>query len=219
MGLKVANLLESPEYSAVPYAYGAKSVKYALAPCGSVPPVNPTSRAPQSDSENYLEEAMNRTLLESRAQGGVCYSMFIQQPKGNDSVENPTQAWNGGFEQVAKILIPNGQQREGLLDYRSNDAECERMAFDPFNVPAANRPISKTNLTRKYVYAALANFRRSEMPKLFARWKKNHDDAAIPSAILDELKKLKNPDGASPKLQDQTQPKVDEGFRQLGIVK
>ena len=63
LGLKVSSLLESPEYSAVPYAYGNETVKYAVAPCGSTPPSTPSSKPPPSGaSDTYLEEAMNATL-------------------------------------------------------------------------------------------------------------------------------------------------------------
>jgi hypothetical protein len=220
LGLKVSNLLESPEYSAVPYSYGKETVKYAVAPCGSTPPSTPESKPPpDSASEDYLEEAMNATLARSKA--GVCYSMFVQKPRSNgkDSIQNPTHAWEGAFEQVAKITIPFGQQQGGPADYRENDAECERMAFDPFNTTAAGRPVGKTNLTRKFVYAALSEFRRVEMPQIYARWQKNHNDASIPVEYRDALKKLRAPDALAPKLKDTSQPKVDDGFRSLGIVR
>jgi hypothetical protein len=56
-----------------------------------------------------------------------------------------------------------------VADYRANDDECERMAFDPFNSSEANEPRGKTNWTRKFVYKALSQFRLVEMPKLYAR--------------------------------------------------
>lgn len=222
LGLKVSNLLESPEYSAVPYAFAKETVKYAVAPCGTTPPSTPTSKPPPKDaSENYLEEAMNATLAASEKSGGVCYAMFVQKPRTNgaDSIENPTHAWEGAFEQVAKITIPYGQQRGGPSDYRANDAECERMAFDPFNTTAASHPVGKTNFTRKFVYAALSQFRRVEMPQIYARWQKNHDDPSIAVEHRDAMKKLKNPNALAPKEKDTRQPVVDEGFRRLGIVR
>lgn len=222
LGLKVSNLLESPEYSAVPYSYGAEVVKYAVAPCGTVPPSTPTSKPPPNGaSDTYLEDAMNATLEGSEATGGVCYGMFVQRPRagGVDSIENPTRAWEGAFEQVAKITIPFGQHKGGTADYRANDAECERMAFEPFNTTAASRPIGKTNLTRKFVYAALSEFRRVEMPRIYARWQANHDDPTIPAAFRDELAKIEDPSALAPKIKPTNQPSVDEGFRRLGIVR
>lgn len=222
LGLKVSNLLESPEYSAVPYAYGNETVKYAVAPCGSTPPSTPSSKPPPSGaSDTYLEEAMNATLASSDPASGVCYSFFVQRPRagGVDSIENPTHAWEGAFEQVAKITIPHGQQRGGEVDYTKNDAECERMAFDPFNTTTASHPVGKTNFTRKFVYAALSEFRRVEMPTIYARWQHNHDDASIPVEYRDELKKLKNPSALAPKVKETKQPTVDDGFTRLGIVR
>lgn len=222
LGLKVSNLLESPEYSAVPYAYGSETVKYAVAPCGTTPPSTPTSKPPPSDaSETYLEDAMNATLAGSQATGGVCYSMFVQKPRsgGADSIENPTRAWEGEFEQVAKITIPFGQHQGGPSDYRANTAECERMAFEPFNTTTASRPLGKTNFTRKFVYAALSQFRRVEMPQIYQRWQLDHSDPSISAAYRDELKQIRDPQRLAPQVKETNQPGVDDGFRRLGIVR
>lgn len=220
LGLKVSNLLESPEYSAVPYAYGSDVVKYAVAPCGTTPPSTPESKPPPSGAgDDYLEEAMNRSLAASDPAQGVCYAFFVQKPRGaSDPVDNPTQAWEGAFEQVAKITIPHGQQQGGPADYRNNEAECERMAFDPFNTTAESEPRGKTNWTRKFVYAALSSFRRVELPKVYAKWQQNHDDASIPIEYRKELQKLRDPSALAPKIKDTREPTVDEGFRRLGIV-
>jgi hypothetical protein len=221
LGLKVSNLLESPEYSAVPYAYGDETVKYAVARCDAgAPPSTPESRPPPSGaSEDYLEDAMNATLASSDPATGVCYAMYVQRPRGEaDSIENPTKAWEGAFEQVAKITIPSGQQHGGPSDYAENDAECERMAFEPFNTTAASHPVGKTNWTRKFVYAALSEFRRVEMPTLYARWQTNHDDASIPLEYRNELRKLRDPNALAPKVKPTHEPAIDEGFRRLGIV-
>lgn len=218
LGLKVSNLLESPEYSAVPYAYGNETVKYAVAPCGTLPPSTPESRPPSDNApEDYLEEAMNATLQSSDK--GVCYSFFVQRPRGGnaDSIENPTEAWEGKFDEVAKITIPPGQHRGGPVDYRQNESECERMAFDPFNTTAANEPRGKTNWTRKFVYAALSDFRRVELPTLYTKWRANPDDPTIPREYRKELKKLRDPNALAPTVKDTIEPGLDDGFRKLGI--
>jgi hypothetical protein len=221
LSLKVSNLLESPEYSAVPYSFGDETVKYALAPCGSQPPSSPESKPPpRGASDNYLEEAMNSTLASSSGDAGVCYSFFIQRPRNanDDPTDNPTKAWEGAFTEVAKITIPKGQEQGGTADYRSNEDECERMAFDPFNTTSASTPRGKTNWTRKFVYAALNKFRRVDMPAIYAKWQANHDDASIPIEYRKELRKLRDPNALAPKVKTTTEPTVDEGFRKLGIV-
>lgn len=219
LGLRVSNLLESPEYSAVPYAYGDETVKYALAPCGGSPPITPSSRPPPDGaSDDYLEEAMNASLESTDSKSGVCYGFFVQRPKSGDSVENPTKAWEGSFEEVATITIPHGQHRGAKLDYTKNDAECERMAFDPWNTRAEHGPRGKTNWTRKLVYAALSWFRRVEMPKAYARWLANHDDTSVPAEWRKELARLRNPEALAPRVKDTAEPVIDDGFRALGIV-
>jgi hypothetical protein len=222
MRLKVANLLESPEYSAVPYRFGDQPVKYALARCGSVPPITPESKEPPAGAgEDYLQDAMNATLAASDPAKGVCYSFFVQRPRSEreDPVDNPTHAWEGGFEEVAKITIPHGQHEGGPSDYRANESECERMAFDPWNTTAESRPLGKTNWTRKAVYAALAKFRRVDMPKIYAKWMANHDDPTIAKDIRRELANLRDPASVNPTVKETTEPTVDEGFRKLGIVR
>ncbi len=195
LGLKVANLLESPEYSAVPYAYGKETVKYAVAPCGTQAPSTPTSKSPPKDaSETYLEDAMNTTLAGSQAAGGVCYSMFVQKPRSNgeDSIENPTSAWEGAFEQVAKITIPFGQHRGAELDYRKNDAECERMAFDPFNTTEASHPIGRPPHAEVRIRRALGVPPRGDASGLCALAEEPRR-RVDPVEYRNELKKIKDP--------------------------
>jgi len=223
LSLKVSNLLESPEYSAVPYRFGNAPVKYAVARCDAgAPPISPQSHDPPSGAgDDYLEDAMNATLASSDPANGVCYGFYVQHPRSEreDPVDNPTQAWEGAFERVATITIPHGQQRGGEADYTKNDAECERMAFDPWNAPADSAPLGKTNWTRKLVYKRLAEFRRVELPRVYAKWMRNHDDASIPEHWRRELGKLRDPEAAMLKIAKTDQPDVDEGFRTLGIVR
>jgi hypothetical protein len=217
--LKVSNLLESPGYSAVPYRYGQDVVKYAIAPCTlAAPPVMPEPHAPPPDAtEDYLEEAMNSTLQASQPDG-VCFNFFIQRKTESDSIDDPTRAWEGPFEPVARFVIPFGQHRGGPFDYKSNDAVAESLSFDPFNATTDNRPVGRTNLTRKFVYAKLAAFRRRELPELFARWKQNRSDPNVPDEIRNELKNLAHPDAVRVQVQTDREPDIDDGFRALGIV-
>jgi hypothetical protein len=219
LSLKVSNLLESPEYSAVPYRFGEAAVKYAIARCDAgPPPVSPESKPPPNGAgENYLEDAMNATL----ASGDVCYGLYVQHPRSEaaDPIDNPTTAWEGAFDRVATITIPAGQERGGEADYSANGAECERMAFDPWNAPADSAPLGKTNWTRKLVYKKLAEFRRVELPHVFAAWKANPDDPSIPEDWRNELAKLRDPDAVNLTVKETGEPEVDDGFRRLGIVR
>lgn len=219
--LTIANLLESPEYSAVPFLYGKTAVKYALASCKqSAPPVlpNPQQVLPTA-GPNYLADAMNKTLKAAPPATGVCYNFFIQKPAAGDLVEDPTKEWKGKFEKVATIQIPFGQHMGGAMDYRMNNTECERMAFDPWNAPKENAPTGKVNISRKYVYAALSWFRRVEFPAIFQRWLVNHNDATIPDEYSDELAELDNPKKFNPVRKSVAEPTVDPGFKKIGIIR
>jgi len=218
--LKVRNLLESPGYSAVPYQYGDDVVKYAIAPCAlDAPPVMPQPHEPPPGaSEDYLEEAMNATLLAS-AQRPVCFGFYVQRKREDDSIDDPTRAWEGPFERVARLTIPFGQHRGGPFDYSTNNAEGERMSFDPFNAAPENRPVGKTNLTRKFIYAKLAAFRRRELPELFLRWQADSRDPSVPHEFKREFRQLEEPEAVTPRVQDDRQPEIDDAFRGLGIVR
>src|SRR5262249_37344308 len=152
---------------------------------GTTPPSTPESRPPDDGAgDDYLRDAMAKTL----AAGDVCYDFFVQRPRSEDAdpIENPTKAWEGAFTPVARITIPSGQAFEENADL------CERMSFDPHHATDASKPVGKTNMTRKLVYRDLAAFRRTELPALFARWQKNHDDPTIRPEFRRELAKLKD---------------------------
>ena len=220
---KVSNLLDANLYSAVPYRFGDEPVKYALAPCAkAVPDHYPASSPPPSGSGlDYLEDAMNGTLAGADPKAGLCYGFFVQRPKDfkTDSLDDPTEEWQGAFSKVAEITIPAGQQRGGPWDYRHNDADCERIAFNPWNATTLTSPIGKVNLTRKYVYTALADFRRTTFPKIYQTWMANHDDSTVRADLRKELAKLKGaPARFEPHEEDVSEPVVDDGFMALGIV-
>ena len=217
--LKVSNLLEAPGYSAVPYRYGQDVVKYALAPSRlDAPPVMPQSHeTPSKATEDYLEDAMNATL-QAAGPDGVSLGFYVQRKQDRDSIEDPTHAWEGPFERVARITIPSGQHRGAPFDYSKNNTMAERLSFDPFNAASDSSPVGKTNLTRQFVYKHLAAFRRREFPELFARWKQDRNDPGVPEEIRKELKHLKHPDSVVLQTQDDREPEIDDGFRRLGIV-
>lgn len=225
---KVSNLLDAPLYSAVPYRYSAPegSAKYAVAPCDQLqPPTYPPSVAPTRDDPDYLELAMNDSLSAARNEKPLCYMFYAQRPhfhpadgSAPDSLDNPTHEWKGTFERLARITIPPGQQRGGPWDYRKNHSECERIAFSPWNTTEEAEPIGKVNWTRRYVYAALANFRRVEFPKIYQAWLTDHNSPLVRDDIRRELSRLTvNPTSISPKAQDTSEPVVDSGFQALGI--
>lgn len=216
--LTIRNLLESPGYSAVPYQYGNEVVKYAIAPIGAPPPVEPQPQEPpEGASEDYLEEAMNATLAQSQ-HAPVCFGFYVQRQGPEDAIDDPTNAWTSPFEEVARLTIPFGQHRGGPFDYQRNDAVAERLAFNPFNAASGSRPLGKINLMRKFVYDDLAAFRRRDLPVLFSRWKANPHDTSVAEAIRDQLKKIDHPEHVSLNIQDVDEPQVDEAFKALGIV-
>jgi len=218
LALKVDDLLRSCGYSAVPYRFGHDVVKYAIAPGSSVPPAMPQPHDPPQDaSVDYLEDAMNATLLASAGEP-VSFGFFIQRARAGDSIDDPTTAWDGPFEPVGRITIPSGQHRGGPFDYRNNESVAERLSFDPFNAATESQPVGRTNLVRQFVYARLARFRRRELAALFERWRSNNQDQTVPGDVRNALSHLNRPEAVEIAVQDEREPEVDQAFRSLGIV-
>ena len=220
---KVSNLLDSNLYSAVPYQFGDHPVKYAVAPCSKEQPdVYPPNGIINDTGTDYLEDAMNKTLSMVKSGSGLCYGFFVQRQRSAalDSLDNPTQEWGGSFEKVAEILIPAGQDNRASnpWSYKKNSAICEQMSFTPWNSTQSNLPIGKVNLTRRYVYARLADFRRTRFPKIYQRWLANHADPSVRDDFKAELAKLKNPQKFIAQEQSTAEPTVDQGFRDLKIT-
>ena len=155
--LRVSNLLESPGYSAVPYKYGDDVVKYAIAPCRlDSPPVMPEPQEPPPGaSKDYLEEAMNATLLASE-HTPVCFGFYVQRKEAADSIDDPTRAWAGGFERVARLTIPFGQHRGGPFDYHGNDAIAEQLVVRSVQRDARQSSPGEDEPHPQTVYSKLA---------------------------------------------------------------
>ena len=90
----------------------------------------------------------------------------------------------------------------------------------PMSKSALYQEIStKTNLTRKFIYAKLAAFRRRELPELFLRWQADSRDPSVPHEFKREFRQLEEPEAVTPRVQDDRQPEIDDAFRGLGIVR
>jgi hypothetical protein len=145
--------LDIPYWSTTPYLFGpGRAVKYIVRPCGT-PPKAQTPTV----TDTYLTDALRERLRT----GEACFDFGIQLQTDARSmpIEDASVEWketDSPWHMVAQIRIP--KQNVG-------DAEgtrlCEETAFNPWNCLVEHRPLGGMNRSRREIYHAMAEFRRS----------------------------------------------------------
>ncbi len=147
-----ASHLDIPYWSTTPYLFGAaRAVKYIARPCGA------GTRPPQAVTDTYLTDALRERL---RA-GDACFDFGIQLQTDARTmpIEDATVEWketDSPWRMVARLDIP--AQSIGDADTMRL---CEETAFNPWNCLVEHRPLGNMNRSRRDIYRALAEFRRS----------------------------------------------------------
>ena len=155
-GETVASPLELTYWSGSPYwlgppgTSGGHAVKYSLVPLshGMAPPSHP-ERMP----DDYLSQALGDHLKSQQAV--FEFRVQLQTDPVAMPVEDVSVEWN---EDVSKP-IPVATLTIGVQDVDSPEgrelaAECEAMAFSPWNALAEHRPMGGINRLRREVYLA-----------------------------------------------------------------
>jgi len=145
--------LDIPYFSATPYLFGpGRAVKYIARPC--VP-----SKAPQpaTVTDTYLTDALRERLRH----GDACFDFGIQFQADARAmpIEDATVEWkeaDSPWHMVARIRIP--QQDVGNAETMKL---CEETSFNPWYSLVQHRPLGSMNRSRREIYQALAEFRRS----------------------------------------------------------
>lgn len=150
----MANPLETAFYSTTSYKLGNSVVKYGAIPCAGE---NKTK--PANPSENYLREAMVKTLNNK----DVCYDFMVQIRKGsleNMPVEDATKEWKESespYIKVATINIPKQN-----FDSTKQMYFAENMSYTPWHSLPEHKPLGFTNRVRKSVYSMISNYRHAQ---------------------------------------------------------
>lgn len=150
----MANPLETAFYSSTAYKLGTTAVKYGVKPCAGE-----NSTKPKNASENYLREAMVKTL----SQKDVCYDFMVQLRKGgieNMPVEDATKEWKESespYIKVATINIP-----KQTFDTPKQMKFAEDMSYTPWHSLPEHKPLGFTNRVRKSVYSMLSKYRHAQ---------------------------------------------------------
>jgi hypothetical protein len=144
--------LDIPYWSTTPYLFGpGRAVKYIVRPCEM------TAAPTRTVTDTYLTDALRERLRK----GDACFDFGIQLQTDARTmpIEDATVEWketDSPWHMVARIRIP--QQSIG-------DAEttrlCEETAFNPWNSLVEHRPLGSMNRSRREIYHAMADFRRS----------------------------------------------------------
>jgi hypothetical protein len=148
-----ANPLEIPYYSNVPFLLGeGQAVQYSLRPS-----VQGTSRVPARPSDNYLREAMVRTL--SDGDWTFDFMVQVQTDAHRMPVEDATVKWPerlSPYVTVAQLRLP--AQR---FDSDAQLAFADNLSYNPWHSLPEHRPLGNSNRARKQMYLELSKLRQA----------------------------------------------------------
>jgi len=143
--------LDLTYWSTTPYLFGPdRAVKYIVAPTSPR-----RSPMPPALTDGYLRDAMRTRLGE----GEATFDFLIQfrtDPR-RMPIEDASVEWkpkDSPYLPVARIRIPPQSFEDA-----AREAECERIAFNPWHCLPEHRPLGGMNRARREIYRAMAAFR------------------------------------------------------------
>ena len=149
---KFASLLEMEWFSATPYLFGDRAVKYGLKPR-----LKKRTELPKNPSNNFLRERLKEDL--KREGAAFDFMIQFQTDPYKEPIEDalvPWQETNSPFRKIATIKIPRQE-----IDSPEQMTFCENLSFNPWHALPEHRPLGSANRARKAVYLAISDFRRS----------------------------------------------------------
>jgi hypothetical protein len=148
-----ANPLEVQYYSNVPFLLGeGQAVEYSLKP---LPPAR--TRIPVRPGENYLRDAMVRTL--SDQDWTFDFMVQVQTDSHRMPIEDATVKWPerlSPYVPVARLRVP--AQR---FDSDAQLAFADVLRYNPWHSLPEHRPLGNSNRARRQMYWQLAKLRQS----------------------------------------------------------
>jgi len=149
---KFANLLEMRWFSATPYLFGERAVKYGLKSW-----LEQKTELPKKPANNFLRERLKEHL--AREGAGFDFMVQFQTDPYREPIEDSLVPWkeeNAPFQKLATIRIPPQS-----IDSPAQMRFCENLSFNPWHCLQEHRPLGSANRVRKAVYLAIAEFRHS----------------------------------------------------------
>ncbi len=148
-----ANPLEIQYYSNVPFLLGeGRAVEYSLRPRQ-----RGRTGIPAHPTENYLREAMVRTL--ARGDSEMDFMVQVQTDPHRMPIEDATVKWPerlSPYVPVARLRLP--AQR---FDSDAQLAFADVLRYNPWHSLPEHRPLGNSNRARRRMYAELAQLRQS----------------------------------------------------------
>lgn len=148
-----ANPLEIQYYSNVPFLLGeGQAVEYSLRPSAA-----PVTRIPARPAENYLREAMVKTM--NRGDWLFDFMVQVQTDAHRMPIEDATVKWPeklSPYVTVARLRLPS--QR---FDCDDQLAFADYLRYNPWHSLPEHRPLGNSNRARRRMYAELAQLRQS----------------------------------------------------------
>ncbi len=147
-----SNPLEVTYFSVAPYLLGEEAVKYIVRPSAKT-----QSKIPSGAGDDYLREAMRRSL----EKGPVSFDFCIQFRKpGKETqlpIEDPGKAWHEKDTELVHVATLEILQQE--FDNPERNEFGEQLSFNPWRCLAEHRPLGGISRARRQVYRALSAFR------------------------------------------------------------
>jgi len=145
--------LEVQYYSNVPFLLGeGQAVQYSLKPRSPA-----RSRIPPRPAENYLREAMVRTL--DKGDWTFDFMVQVQTDPHRMPIEDATVKWPerlSPYVPVAQLRLP--AQR---FDSDAQLAFADALRYNPWHSLQEHRPLGNSNRARRRMYLELAKLRQS----------------------------------------------------------
>jgi hypothetical protein len=144
--------LEIQYYSNVPFLLGSgQAVQYSLRPTSPL-----GSRIPVHPAENYLRDAMVRTLQEGDFH--FDFMVQVQTDPHRMPVEDATVKWPerlSPYVRVARLRLPAQS-----FDSDEQLAFADVLRYNPWHSLSEHRPLGNSNRARKRMYEELAELRQ-----------------------------------------------------------
>lgn len=150
---KFANPLQIRYFSATPYLFGDRAVKYS-----AIPRVEHADTIPGDPDADFLRQAMVRQLGDGDAVFDFCVQ--FQLDPARMPMEDPGKLWDESlspFRKVATITI-----RQQAFSTPERDALGENLSFTPWHALPEHRPLGGINRARKVIYDLISTFRHRE---------------------------------------------------------
>jgi hypothetical protein len=150
---KFASLLEIDWYSATPYLFSDRAVKYRLRPWQQ-----PLTPLPAKPAHNFLRERLTADLEQRPA--GFDFMIQVQRDPKLQPIENALVPWkekDAPFEKIATLELP--RQKIGSPEFRD---VAENLSMNPWHCLPEHRPLGGVNRVRRDVYFGISSFRHGQ---------------------------------------------------------